>query len=489
MGHFRDWRFRHKMLWATLLPLVVVTGLMALAYVIKLERVGQDVLPQRTDLLELEALSREFQSEVREFLLTGEAFTLEEIAEIQDELEELGIPEDLQPRFKALVGEGRRLIQAAQTVDGSSTTRVQDDLERFEILETELEDAVGQSLIKAEAQLTQALNDFLWWIGSIACLGLITGLGMALWTARWIEKPLHLLQEASGRILDGDFEIGHRVDSRDELGDLARGFDQASKAIRALLATKEENMQVLQENQAQLLRSARLAAVGELAAGVAHEINNPLSVVLTYSVLLKEKAQKAPPQALDALPKLMERLQLVEDASRRCKTIADNLLTFSRQQDDASRQPVDVAALIDDAVRLIRPLMRREGLRLTCHVDDGVPDVSSNAQQMQQVLFNLLSNAIQASPEGGELRVHAVPRDDGCAIQVSDHGEGIPPDVMGRIFEPFFTTKPVGQGTGLGLSIVYGIVQSHGGTIHVESDADRGTTFTVWLPAAKDARG
>ena len=484
MGRFRDWRFRHKLFWVTLVPLAVVTAAMALAYVLKLERVGNHVLPQRAVLLKVEALSREFQAEIREFLLVGEALTLDEIEEIEGELEALdGLPGDVQVPLEAVLADGRRLIQKAQASDGPSQEQIQQGFERFEDLETNLEQAVEDALTAAEARLTKALSDFLWWIGGIAAVGLALGLGLAWWMARWIERPLHLLREASGRILDGDFEIGHRVAGRDEFGDLARGFDQAAWAIHDLLATKEENLQVLQANQAQLLRSARLAAVGELAAGVAHEINNPLSVVLTYSVLLREKAQKAPAQTLEAFPKLVDRLQLVEEASRRCKTIADNLLTFSRQQDDTSKQPVDVAVLINDALRLIRPLLRRENLRITSHVEDGVPHVSSNAQQMQQVLFNLMSNALYASPKGGEVRIHATAEDDGCSIQISDDGEGIPEDVVDRIFEPFFTTKPVGHGTGLGLSIVYGIVQSHDGKIEVQSEVGQGTTFTVWLPS------
>lgn len=505
MARFQDWRFRNKLLLVTLLPLGVVTLLLVVAFYLGLQRVWEDVLPLRANLLQLDASIREYQGEIREFVLLRESETLDEIDATEEDLQDLlGALKSRQStsdeaarmvsfeaQIEDLIRQGRDLVSFTQTLpvgvaglpgDDTQPTLLE-DLERFEDREQTLEDDISAAFQDAEARLSAAVSQFNGLILMVAAIGCGIGLALALGLARWMERPIALLREASGRILDGEFRIGERINSRDEMGQLAAGYDQAAATIRGLLADKEEHLDTMRDNQAQMLRSGRLAAVGELAAGVAHEINNPLSVVLTYSVLLREKAVKASPEALQSIPKLTERLQLVETAARRCKDIADNLLTFSRQ-DEVSIQPVDLASVIEDSLDLIRPLLRRRNIQLEQRVDDGMAPVSSNTSQLQQVVFNLMTNAIHAMPDGGSLRLSAQAAEGGCTLEIADEGTGIEPAVIHRIFEPFFTTKPPGQGTGLGLSIVYGIVESQGGTIDVTSEVGKGTSLIIWLPSA-----
>lgn len=250
-----------------------------------------------------------------------------------------------------------------------------------------------------------------------------------------------------------------------------------------LMQQLEQRLVDLESAQAQLVQSGKMAAVGELAAGVAHELNNPLSVVLTYSVLLQEKLERVSAEARDQLAGFPDRLRRMRTASERCKTIVDNLLQFSRQ-DDSELSSIDIPDLLSQTFDLIGSQLRRHGIELDLEIEDRLPSLRGNASQLQQVLTNLAINAQQAMVEGGKLRIVVGRHGELCEITVSDNGPGIPDDLLPRIFEPFFTTKPVGQGTGLGLAITYGIVQNHGGQIHVDSVPGLGTTFQIRLPFA-----
>jgi signal transduction histidine kinase len=224
-----------------------------------------------------------------------------------------------------------------------------------------------------------------------------------------------------------------------------------------------------------VLRSQKLAAVGLLAAGIAHEINNPLSGVVGYSKLLLEKP--------DLPAKVRERVQKIADSGERCRKIVEGVLLFSRQQ-DGERRTVDVRALLERVLAIGEYQWRMHNIRIIREHEESV-EVMADADQIEQVMLNLLSNAADAMPHGGTVRISLRKTTEGAAeFSVADEGHGIPEDIQARIFDPFFSTKEIGKGTGLGLAISYGIVQDHGGDIVVESTIGRGAEFTVTLPAS-----
>ena len=228
-----------------------------------------------------------------------------------------------------------------------------------------------------------------------------------------------------------------------------------------------------------------MAAIGQLAGGVAHELNNPLTGVLIYAKRLFKKVDDSTLRDNAALRDFPESLRLINEAALRCKDITDSLLTFSRQA-GLEFAPLDVNEVIENTLTLIKSQLKSYRITLVQEWQPDLPPVVGNANQLQQVFTNLIINAQQAMPDRGELTI-VTSCVDGQFVRVrfSDTGCGIPEENLDRIFEPFFTTRPVGQGTGLGLSVSYGIIEAHGGFIEVESKVGVGSTFTVRLPVGK----
>ncbi|MGB8509599.1 MAG: ATP-binding protein, partial [Pyrinomonadaceae bacterium] len=239
-------------------------------------------------------------------------------------------------------------------------------------------------------------------------------------------------------------------------------------------------------------RSEKLAAVGRLAAGVVHEINNPLATIAACAEALESRVGEGvygttSPDVDD----LREYLQLIRSEAFRCKQITNGLLDFSRAR-AGQHAPVNVSEVVESAARLLLHQRRGPSVRIDVEVSEHLPLVSGDEGQLQQAVIILAENAMDAMPEGGTLRLHARHAEleaSGVVVEVSDTGHGIPPEILERIFDPFFTTKEVGRGTGLGLAVCYGIVTEHGGRISVDSTVGRGTTFTIRLPATPSTDG
>ncbi|TAK12492.1 MAG: GAF domain-containing protein [Anaerolineae bacterium] len=240
---------------------------------------------------------------------------------------------------------------------------------------------------------------------------------------------------------------------------------------------KRKQAQVLAEER--LVRSAKLAAVGEMAAGVAHELNNPLTTVSGFTELILEQMTPDSPMRAD--------LELVLTEARRARAVVRRLLDFSRPS-DVLRLPADLNDELTQALSLVHHMASTSGVEIRVSLWSELPPVRIDRNQMQQVFLNLIHNAVQAMPHGGQLTLHtAVQQQDALdfvTASVQDTGNGIRAEDLDKVFEPFFTTKPSGQGTGLGLSVSYGIVAEHGGFIDAFSEEGRGATFTVWLPVA-----
>ena len=263
-------------------------------------------------------------------------------------------------------------------------------------------------------------------------------------------------------------------------------FDDITERKR-LTRELEQSIEDLKRTQAQLVQSGKLSALGELAAGVAHEINNPLSGVLTYAILLKEKLERSSEAIRAQLPEFPKQLDMIKMAAERCKAISDNLLSFSRQS-ETDMSSVDISDVISKTFELIGVQIRHKRVKLNREIQNDLPAIQGNANQLQQVFTNIVLNAVYVIDQEGEITVCARREDSTCEISISDTGPGIPQEHLDRIFDPFFTTKPIGKGTGLGLSIAYGIIQNHGGEITVDSLLGRGTTFRIKLPVKEGGK-
>jgi len=250
------------------------------------------------------------------------------------------------------------------------------------------------------------------------------------------------------------------VEGTGELAILARSFNSMVETLR----TTEQ----------QLIQSEKLASVGQLAAGVAHEINNPLGTILLFSDIMRKELSPDDPRRDD--------VKMIIDEATRCKTIVSDLLNFARQN-EVLAQSTDVNALLSETIEemSIQPVF--QDLEIVRRLDPDLPSIQADPAQLKEVFINLMTNAAEAMEGDGSLTIATAPAED-CMVAVvfQDTGCGIPEENLSKIFTPFFTTKPIGKGTGLGLAIVYGIIKMHRGQIYVASEVGVGSTFTITLP-------
>lgn len=228
-------------------------------------------------------------------------------------------------------------------------------------------------------------------------------------------------------------------------------------------------------------RAEKLAAVGRLAAGVVHEINNPLATIAACAEALEQRVTDGEFEVSDASDDLKEYLGLIKSEAFRCKSITTGLLDFSRLR-TGDRHPLDIGEILKSSANLITHQKRGEKISIKIEADHDLPLVNADGGQLQQAIIALGTNAIDAMPSGGILTLRATGQHNRIAIEVEDSGVGIPPENLSKVFEPFFTTKEVGEGTGLGLAVCYGIITDHGGRLSVRSNVGKGTTFTMLLP-------
>lgn len=284
----------------------------------------------------------------------------------------------------------------------------------------------------------------------------------AYFLSRRLLKPVGALVTGTRHLMQGD--LGHRVAvmEQDEIGYLARSFNAMAQEIQGhreqLTRIVESRTEELRLAKDSLVQSEKLASIGLLASGVAHELNNPLtSILMNVNLLMEDTGDQ---------PALQAELQRISEDTLRCKRIIDDLRNFSRHQ-DLDVAPVDLNALVQAAVGLLGRGRKLQGITLVSELSSELRTVPCDPVRMEQVLTNVLVNAVQAMPEGGDLRIGTARRANYAEISVQDTGPGVPDAIRSRIFDPFFTTKP--HGTGLGLSIAYSIMQAHGGTVEVEN--------------------
>lgn len=289
----------------------------------------------------------------------------------------------------------------------------------------------------------------------------------AVVVSRKFTAPLESLSAAVRKIAKGDFDVKVDIKSRDEIGQLADSFNNMANELL-------ERERSLKSAQLALVQSEKMAAVGTLSAGLAHEVKNPLSAVLGYAQLAKRKLSQP-----DVIKK---HLDIIENETRRCNEIIGNLMQFSRQE-KGEFTDVTINEVVEKSVGIVDHQLGLKNVHVNMKLAPDIPEIIGNSNQLQQVLMNLAINAQQAmEPDGGTVDIATYFDNDNVYISVSDTGPGISEEVVEKIFEPFFTTKAAGEGTGLGLSVTYGIIRDHKGDIRVEKADSGGARFVIALP-------
>jgi two-component system NtrC family sensor kinase len=279
------------------------------------------------------------------------------------------------------------------------------------------------------------------------------------------------------------FPIAHRRKDGELIeGDLSASliYNEEGKEIASVGIFKDlrERLGIereLREMQQALLQSEKLAAMGKLTSQIAHELNNPIYGIMNTLELLKTEI---PPES-----KRRRILELSLSETQRLAEMLRNMLSFSKPEEE-KRRPVKINELVEGILLVMEKQMRESNIRVETYFDGTLPEVMASTNQMRQVMLNLLKNAREAMPKGGVLTVRTSREDHKVVIAIQDTGVGIPEELRDKIFEAFFTTKQKVKGVGLGLSVCYGIIKDHGGEIRVESEVDKGTTFTILMPVS-----
>jgi two-component system NtrC family sensor kinase len=358
------------------------------------------------------------------------------------------------------------------------------------------------SLATADVQVAESSRRMLAYTG---CALLLIALLSWFFTWQVVGRPVKALTGGTERLAAGDLGFQIDVHSQDEIGELAKSFNGMSRQLQSehnenlswthtLEQRVEQKTRELKRAHEHALHTEKMASIGKMAAVLAHEINNPLSGILTYAKLLHKwmDREALPPDEAGRSRRheICDSLDLIASESRRCGDLVKNLLTFSRTT-PMNLQPTNLNQVVDRSLRLVQHQLDLAGIQVQPQLDPDLPPVLCDAAQIEQVLLALVMNALDALPQGGNLWVTSSfgREPDQVRVVVRDDGSGIPADILPRIFEPFLTTKESGRGVGLGLAISHSILERHNGNIEVQSEVGRGTTFTVTLPwdADKDA--
>jgi len=328
---------------------------------------------------------------------------------------------------------------------------------------------------------------------TIYVLGFISVISVLLCTILWnlVSTPVSLLKEGMERVAGGDLDYHLDINTKDEIGDLARAFNAMTYDLKktkdellqwgATLEKKvEEKTAAIHRAQDQLIHSEKLASLGRMAAGVAHEINSPLTGIVTFGHLLLKKFPEGTEERED--------IEVIIEQANRCSNIIKGLLGFARAT-TAEKAPANINDVLDRSLNIVRHKADFFNIKLVTEFDISLWPVKADPSQLQQVFLNMIMNAADAIEGKGTISITTrnVSEDgsDFVEVEFRDTGTGISAEDLEKIFEPFFTTKPVGKGTGLGLAVSHGIIQDHGGTIKIKTKLGEGTSFFVRFPANK----
>jgi len=308
-----------------------------------------------------------------------------------------------------------------------------------------------------------------------------------------IYRPTRKLHEGTELLAEGDLEHRINLDRNDELGDLAQSFNrmagnlkQADRELREWSRTLEERVEEkteeLEEMHQGMVQVEKMASLGRMAATVAHELNNPLSGIVTYAKLVARKMKRLLPED-EEREDILEELDLIRSESQRCGNIVKDLLIFARES-STDFQPAHLHQVIERAVKLVGHHLKLEEIRLERQFQLEDDEITCDQDKLVQALVALMVNAVEAMQEEGKLTLQtlSLEKEGYVQVQVTDTGVGMSDEVKENIFDPFYSTKSETKGVGLGLAVVYGIIQRHQGKISVESEVGKGTTFFITLP-------
>jgi two-component system NtrC family sensor kinase len=319
-----------------------------------------------------------------------------------------------------------------------------------------------------EAKYRDIQRQMIWFNLGITTLGMIIAFIISLYLGNTIIKRIRILKRATVAIASGNLDYKLSPDNISGFNILDEAFNEMAKSL------KEHNDQ-LQKMHYQLSITERITALGQMAAGVAHEINNPLGGILLYSnIILEDVGEDSP---------FKENIQKIIYQTNRCKEIVQSLLDFARTP-TGDLISLQINQIINTSLKLVRDQAMFHGIEIEMNLAKDLPEVKGDISRLEEVFLNLFINAADAMKSGGKLTITTkLRKKDTVLITVADTGKGIDVKYISHIFEPFFTTKEPGQGTGLGLSIAYGIIRKHKGTIDVKCKPGKGTTFIISLPA------
>ncbi len=340
---------------------------------------------------------------------------------------------------------------------------------------------IGMSLADVDSEIIDAQNRMV--IFAIIAF-LVISVTISISISRYVTRPVRELVKGTQKVAEGDLDYSISIKGEDEIAQLASSFRQMTLDLKkaddklldwgkTLEQKVQERTEELRKTENQLIQSDKVASLGKLAAGVAHEINSPLTGVLTYSSLLLKTKKEGDPERED--------LEVIVNETNRCKKIVRGLLDYARQT-APQKTSCDINELLDKSLDLISHQATLQNVKIERKFRPDLPKIMIDVGQIQQVFINILLNAIEAMLQGGTLTVSSGLDGEMVALRFADTGVGIPEDILHKILDPFFTTKEQGKGTGLGLSVSYGIIERHRGKLQVKSKVGEGTTFTVKLP-------
>ncbi len=307
---------------------------------------------------------------------------------------------------------------------------------------------------------------------AVFLLSLAAALALGVYLARRISGPVTALMEGVNKVAAGDLDARMAVSSADEIGQLAGAFNDMTVKLRGHMEEVERAHAEVLKTQKQLMQSEKMAAIGQLAAGLAHEIYNPLNVISGFTELLLKQQSGGTSES-------RRHLEEIYRETGRCQALIAELLRFAKPK-QPDRAPADLGATLKETLSLVQAQARSQGVAVSLDLPEGLPEVVADRDQIKQVFLNLLLNACQAMPSGGELSARGYVAGGSVRFEIKDTGAGIDPRDLDDIFNPFFTTKA--DGTGLGLALSYAVVESHNGSLTVKSEPGKGAVFTLSLP-------
>lgn len=363
-------------------------------------------------------------------------------------------------------------------LDGVKVGQLKTELEQLQTLVDELPSHLHHKLGGFRDEVRGQYRTLIvgTWIASISAALLFALFVRLSW--QWVLQPLRILIRGSRRVAAGQFDYRIHLDTEDEMSELAEALNDMTARFQDI---RDDLDRQVQQRTKQVVRSEQLASVGFLAAGVAHEINNPLASIAMCAESLESRVREILDKDDPQHAVVSNYLRMVQNEAFRCKEITEKLLDFSRTG-QANRQNTNIGQLVRGVIGMVGHLGKYQQKQIRFKRNEAVI-APVNAQEIKQVVLNLLTNALDSLDDGGTVRIELHVRDGMAELSFTDDGCGMEADVLEHVFEPFFTRRRAGQGTGLGLSITYRIVADHGGDIRAESPGPgRGATFRVRLP-------